>query len=238
MPAADYNTRFTNHINGQPGYVQAAIDPAVDQHATGNVAATFRTFAQWRTAFQAAQGWTDAQMTAWLAGAGSNINTASKYHSFCGGWATTIVKEVCDAYLSPNQGVNLLHFQGLHNRESAPGGRRLNGFATSFPSTGRNKCAFVLCAAATNYGGNSNTPEQTVTHEIGHCMFLAHAPQNVTATDIANQPDATVHDDDWTNCAMGYRYDQERKFCGFCLLRLRGWDRAQLKPTAADNRKR
>lgn len=237
MAAADYNSAFTTHINGQPWYVQAAIDSTVDQHATGNLAATFRSYAGWKTAAAAAQGWTVAQLNTWLAGGGAALNTAAKYHGFCLGWATDIVTAVCDQFLSADDGINLVHFEGLYNHEAAVGGSQLNGFATSFPSTGEKKCAFVLCAGAGNYGGDSNTREQTVTHEIGHCLFLAHAPDNVTATDIANRPDATVHDDDWHNCAMSYNYTQERKFCGFCLLRLRGWDRAQLKPTAADNKK-
>lgn len=237
MPAATYNSRFATHIAGQPWYVQAAIDSTVDQHATGTVAATFRSYAGWKTAAMAAQGWTAAQLNTWLAGGGAALNTSSKYHGFCLGWATDIVTYVCDAFLSASKGINLMHFEGLYNHEASPGGSQLNGFAAAFPSTNDHKCAFVLCAATGNYGGDSNTKEQTVTHEIGHCLFLAHAPDNVTATDIANRPDATVHDDDWHNCAMSYNYTAVRRFCGFCLLRLRGWDRAKLKPTAADNKK-
>jgi hypothetical protein len=36
---------------------------------------------------------------------------------------------------------------------------------------------------------------------------------------------------------MSYNYDAERKFCGFCLFRLRGWDRDKLKNEAAQNKK-
>jgi hypothetical protein len=237
MTAADYNSKLTAHVGAQPFYMQAAVDPAVDQHATGTLAVTFRTYAGWKTAVKAAQGWSDAQLNTWLAGGGAALGTSSGYHGFCNGWATTIVTQVCDQFLAASDGINLLHFQGLHNHEFAPGGQALNGFAAPFPSTGRKKCAFVLCAAAGNYGADSNTPEQTVTHEIGHCLFLAHAPDGVAAVDIANKPDATVHDGAWHNCTMSYNFGAERKFCGFCLLRLRGWDRAALKPVAAQNKK-
>src|SRR5690606_37405334 len=153
---ATYNARFAAHIASQPFYVQAAIDSAVDQHATGNVAATFRSYAAWKTAVKAAQGWSDADLNTWLAGGGAPLATASGYHRFCCGWATDLVTNVCDAFLAAGDGINLLHFQGLYNHETAPGGRQLNGFAAPFPSTGRHKCAFVLCAGAGNYGGDSN----------------------------------------------------------------------------------
>ncbi|MBP6513718.1 MAG: hypothetical protein KA224_00950 [Steroidobacteraceae bacterium] len=245
MPAATYNSRFAAYVFGsaapvvaaQPWYMQAAIDPAVDQHATGDLAVTFRTYAAWKVAAAAAQGWSAADLNAWLAAGGAALNTSSKYHGFCDNWAVGIVTYVCDAFIAASDGINLLHFVSLYNLEAQPGGSQLNGFATSFPSTGEHKCAFVLCAGAGNYGGDSNTREQTVTHEIGHCLFLAHAPDGVNAVDVANAPDAAVHDNAWHNCAMSYNYNQVRRFCGFCLLRLRGWDKTKLKPTAAQNKK-
>jgi hypothetical protein len=65
---------------------------------------------------------------------------------------------------------------------------------------------------------------------------MAHAPVQ-TATDEANRHDVNVHDKDFNNCTMSYNYDAERKFCGFCLFRLRGWDRDKLKNEAAQNKK-
>jgi hypothetical protein len=94
----------------------------------------------------------------------------------------------------------------------------------------------VLCAGPTNYDGSDNTPAQTVTHEIGHCLFMAHAPVQ-TATDEANKHDVTVHDKNFNNCTMSYNYDAERKWCGFCILRLRGWDRNHLQNDGAFNKK-
>jgi hypothetical protein len=237
MAAAAYNTTFQTTVAALDWYAKAAIDPTVDQHATGTIAVTFRSWADYQTALMAAQGWTAPQLATWFAGGGAPLSSSSKYYGFCDGWATDLVTKVCDQFLAAGDGINLLQFQGLYNHEALPGGSQLNGFAAAFPSTGRNKCAFVLCAAAGNYGGDSNTREQTVTHEIGHCLFLPHASQGVTATDISNKPDPNGHDNAWTNCAMSYNYNAERRFCGFCLLRLRGWDKSKLKPTAADNKK-
>jgi hypothetical protein len=139
--------------------------------------------------------------------------------------------------MKADPGVNLFHVQGLFNLENKAS-RTLNGYAGGgFPGVGRTKCAFVLCAGAGNYGGDANRMEQTVAHEIGHNLFFAHAPQNVTATDAANIPDPPAHDVAWDHCTMGYNFSAERKFCGFCLLRLRGWDRRKLTNTAAGNKK-
>jgi hypothetical protein len=246
MNAANYNSKLQSYVfgaagppavAGQPWYMQAAIDPAVNQHATGDVAVTFRSWAAYQTALMAAQGWTAAQLATWFAGGGAALNTSAKYYGFCLGWAEDIVTKVCDQFLSASDGINLVQFQGLYNHEALPGGTQLNGFAASFPSTGRNKCAFVLCAAAGNYTGSQNTREQTVTHEIGHCLFLPHASDGVTATDISNKPDPNGHDNDWHNCTMSYNFNAERKFCGLCILRLRGWDHTKLNPTAANNKK-
>ena len=122
------------------------------------------------------------------------------------------------------------------------GGTTLNGFAPGAavgPHKGdptNSQCFFVLCAGPTNYNGTHNKAEQTVAHEIGHCLFMAHAPVQ-TATDIANKHDRAVHDKDFNNCLMSYNYDAERKWCGFCILRLRGWDRGKLKNDASKNKK-
>jgi hypothetical protein len=35
---------------------------------------------------------------------------------------------------------------------------------------------------------------------------------------------------------MSYNYDKERRFCGFCLLRMRGWDQATLRKDRASNK--
>lgn len=221
MVEADYNAKVTTAVAGQPWYVQAAIDNAVNQYTAGDYAIHFRSYNDFKSAVRAAQGWNAAQLATWLAGGGSTLNTSSKYHRTCMSWAWSITVAACNAYVHADPGVNILHFSGLYNLETQPGGRTLNGFAPSFPATGRTKCAFVLCPGPTNYGGGNNNAQQTLTHEIGHHMFLPHAP--FPTTNVPGGAQANRHDSTYNNCTMSYDYSAERKFCGLCILRMRGW---------------
>lgn len=126
---------------------------------------------------------------------------------------------VCDKFLHASDGVNIFHFNNLYNT-TLPRSTDLNGFAADLPSANRNRCGFIQCGS--NYGGpgNLNTREQTCTHEIGHHLFLPHTWQ-VSAT---HDPQGT-HDRSDNGCTMSYNFAVARQFCGFCLLRLRGWSK-------------
>jgi hypothetical protein len=71
--------------------------------------------------------------------------------------------------------------------------------------------------------------EQTPAHEIGHCMFLPHAPR-VDVTSAGARVEVTsgggitpdFHDGKNWNCLMSYNRPRPG-FCGLCLLRLRGY---------------
>jgi hypothetical protein len=130
------------------------------------------------------------------------------------------------------KGITFMFFQGLYNHEGLPGGSGLNGMAIDFASANRNRCGFIACPTPASYGGNANRLEQTTTHEVGHHLFLPHSPHGVSA---GAGPSPGDHDTVWTNCTMSYNYSAERKFCGLCLLRLRGWDKTALSNTAANN---
>ncbi len=233
MVEADYNAKVAAAVAAQPAFVQAAIDSTVNQYTAGDYAVHFRAYAAFLTAFQAAQGWNAAQLATWLAGGGATVNTASKYHARCKTWAKDIAVAACDGYVHADAGINVLHFSGLYNLETQAGGLQLNGFAPSFTSTGRTKCAFVLCPGPGNYGGDSNSAEQTLTHEIGHHMFLPHAPY--PSGSLPGGAQATRHDATFANCTMGYDYTAERKFCGLCMLRMRGWSADWLFPQPDEN---
>jgi hypothetical protein len=175
------------------------------------------------------KGWNAATLTTWLASAGGAIvSSPALYQETSKGWAMDVLSHFASAKLSPNDGVTLLQFAGLSNLDSS-----INGFAPDLPIAGRRSCAFIQCGPAANYSGN-NRAEQTTTHEVGHHLFLPHAPFNVPAN---GRPDPSVHDKDWRNCMMGYDFSAERKFCGFCLLRLRGWSKTLLNKDAALNKK-
>jgi hypothetical protein len=132
------------------------------------------------------------------------------------------------------EGVTILQFAELHSNIADT--LRINGYAPGFPGvTNRSKCAFVQFAPAIEYAssGDSNTMEQTVSHEVGHHLFLPHAP--LPARYPPGGAESSAHDDADLHCMMGYDYAAERKFCGLCLLRLRGWKHGTLDKSGAKN---
>jgi hypothetical protein len=238
MAKADFDSAAATVINAENWYTKLMYSTG-SQYDAGDHGLDFLTWAAWKTAVQTAKGWSNANLATFL---GTVLNTEAKYNAFCSNIAASDLSTVCESFMDPADGINLFQFNEHYNLATSVGGQTLNGFAPG-AAVGPKKtdptntqCLFVLCAGTGNYGGDSNTPEQTVTHEIGHCLFMAHAPVQ-TATDIANKHDATVHDKNFNNCTMSYHYDAERKWCGFCLFRLRGWDRAQLKNDAVQNKK-
>lgn len=233
MAEDDYNQKMGDAVAAQAWYIQAAVDDTDNQYTAGDYAVHFRSYDDFKDAVKDDRGWDDAQLTTWLAGGGTVVNTSSKYHKVLKGWAKTLTVAACDRYVHADPGINILHFRGLYNLETSPGGRRLNGFAPSFSSTGRTKCAFILCPGPNNYSGGHNNAEQTLTHEIGHHMFLPHAPFPSGDPPGGNQP--ARHDQTHDHCTMGYDYGAERKFCGLCILRMRGWSADWLFPTPDHN---
>lgn len=233
MAEADYNQKIGDAVAGLPWHAQAAVDGTVNQYTAGDYALHFRAYADYKNAVKADRGWNDAQLNTWLAAGGSSVSTSSRYHGILKSWAKTITVAACDGYVHADAGINILQFSGLYNLETSPGGRRLNGFAPSFSSTGRDKCAFVLCPGPSNYGSGHNNAQQTLTHEIGHHMFLPHAPFPSKSPPAGSQ--AAHHDETHHNCTMGYDYSAERKFCGLCILRMRGWSANWLFPKPSQN---
>jgi hypothetical protein len=238
MTKADFDAKVATAVSAEAWDDQLMFSTG-SQYDAGDHALDFVDRAGWRTAVKAAKTWTDADMDAY---AGTVLDTDAKYNAFADGVASRVLTKVCEALMDAADGINLFQFNEHYNLATAVGGSRLNGFAPG-AAVGPKKadptntqCFFVLCAGTTNYGADSNTPEQTVTHEIGHCLFMAHAPK-VKATDEANRHDSSVHDKDFKNCSMSYNYDAERKWCGYCLFRLRGWDRGALKNSASSNKK-
>lgn len=241
MTKADYDAKVTAAIAARTNwYEKHMLSTTVASHYdAGNYALHFNNWATFKTDVKVAKGWNNAQLNGFL---GAVLNTEALYNAWCGNVASDTLTGICELYMHANQGINLFQFNEHYNLATLVGGETLNGFAPG-AAVGPHKadatnsqCFFVLCAGPTNYNGTQNKAEQTVAHEIGHCLFMAHAPVQ-TATDIANKHDRAVHDKNFSNCLMSYNYDAERKWCGFCILRLRGWDRGQLKNDASKNKK-
>ncbi|MBZ4416392.1 hypothetical protein [Myxococcus sp. RHSTA-1-4] len=236
VDAADYNRRIAAAVKRLPWEGQAAIDPTVDQYAAGAHALTFRTYAEFRTEVKRLKRCDDAALPRLLSKpeVDTPVPDESAYHRACKDWAKDIIVKAFDE--APGRGtpgILLLQFSGLYNLERAPGGVTVNGFSKDLPSHDRTRCAVVQCGQATNYASNSNTLEQTIAHEIGHQLFLPHAPFPIHGKPTGAI--ATQHDQDGTDCLMGYDYSMERRLCGLCLLRLRGWNKQMLNSDGSRN---
>ncbi len=80
-----------------------------------------------------------------------------------------------------------------------------------------------------------STLDSTAAHEIGHNLFLPHAP--LPQTNIPGGAIGSQHDQADMHCLMGYDDSQPLRFCGKCLLRLRGWSTTLLDKDGSKNRK-
>lgn len=240
MTEADYNAKIHAGFDALPNWYSKLMEPpttgagAVNQYTVNDAAVNFRTFADWKAAVMANPGvapagpWTDAQFTAWATGVA--MHTANGYHGKCKALAKKIVETAAGLWLHANHGANFFQFLGLHNHSSAPGGQGLNGWGMTLPVAGRNRAAFAVCASASSYTGTGNSIEQTTAHEIGHTCFLPHDPHGVAAGGGAQ---AAFHDAAFDHCTMSYNWGAgERKFCGLCMLRLRGWSRIDRRGAA------
>jgi OmpA family len=161
--------------------------------------------------------------------AGAGALPAAAYTALCrgkmDGWLTRIISE-----FAKNQ------FHGMTVMRVA------NGHSAYFTNSGvasGGGCCYVFWPKAT-YDAKGYVVEKYGAHEMGHCLFLRHH----YAANRAPNPDGTLpasdnpkdHHDKDVACAMSY-YQTAWHFCGKCLLKLRGWDEAALKPVEDDNKK-
>jgi hypothetical protein len=108
--------------------------------------------------------------------------------------------------VSRDPGVAVLQFEQVHSLQGELGWR-VDGVAAA--SIGqRDRTAFVA------FSGSAST----FAHEIGHCLFLPHAPSQ-PGTPIEGVV-ANRHVGGITDCLMAY--GNTRELCALCLLRLRG----------------
>lgn len=149
-----------------------------------------------------------------------------------------LIQAVVEQYVQighpADEGVFLLHIPGRSNAGDLPdlatkyAELRVAGafFGDAFVGDRTRTATYV---ATVNPTGKSNmfkeeskSIESIFVHELGHALFLPHAPRN----------DPKVRDPDQTkdgchvkgdNCLMNYDQDSEH-LCGVCTLRLRGWN--------------
>lgn len=129
-------------------------------------------------------------------------------------------------------GITAVHFDYVHSAThelmAAGGADHMGkmGSAVNADDAVREKVVFMFVRNAA----------ETFAHECGHHLFLPHTnPPNSGATELLVHDSADVNSAGKPICLMSY--NERHGFCGFCQLRLRGWDNSKLKPAAADNKK-
>ncbi|WP_164013423.1 hypothetical protein [Pyxidicoccus trucidator] len=163
------------------------------------------------------------------------------------GWAQWILECVIEKELhGASEGVYFLDLPGCCRRDREEGGNSLEvtilGYAMLFPSMEGKVAVFANLCSSSDYAGakklsgaNKDVEQSmgvTAAHELGHSLFLAHAP--LDEQDRPSNPGSTAgvepgfHDSRMMTCLMGYHRNSQY-FCGLCLLRLRGWSRQNLK---------
>lgn len=156
----------------------------------------------------------------WLRHALSRLGEQNKYQRNCDDWATEICRRVARKMALPelvNGGITVVTFDTnrIHNLERGP---RTVGLA---PDIGASDRAAVLV-----FNAASAESTATAVHEIGHAMFLAHAPGSFDLDEPPAGIDPSAHDADAT-CLMSYD-PRATSLCGFCLLKLAVWDPTKL----------
>jgi hypothetical protein len=115
-------------------------------------------------------------------------------------------------------GITVLHFNYTCSIRQSFNGGGLVGSAIDVAGNSRNRCLFLLL----------DQDIETFVHEIGHHLFLAHFGPKPDSFD------SRYHDSTDLKCMMSYN-DPVNTFCGFCQLRMRGWDGDELKADGTKN---
>ena len=231
-PMAGYDGKIRAHLTGTAAERQLAVKSG-DQGTITKGGLLYLSYANFKFAVVAAKGFTTLpQLTAWLTT--NNVATNAAYRTMLEAIADDVVVKTCDEYFTAADGIKVFHLEPYWETED--GGRsNTGGFAsTDFPTI-KSAIATKDHKRAGYIHGIMTAPpsiKEIASHEIGHTLFLPHAPGR--AAGPAAVHDAVAH---WNNCMMSYEFNQEMKFCGLCLLRLRGWNYQVLNSNRALNKK-
>jgi hypothetical protein len=143
------------------------------------------------------------------------------YQNKCQDWWLTVIQRVAKRIPIPDGGITAVKFSqnGPHN-QNPDSGSYVAGVAPSiFGLTDRRKAIF--------FQFTSSDDSKTFIHEVGHTLFLAHAPGHFTPGKQPGSFQPNAHDKDQV-CLMSYSQNK-RSFCGLCFLKLAGWNYPQIK---------
>ncbi len=183
---------------------------------------TVRPYSDFKREVKKKEGLNNTELNTALTNAG--LETEVKYANATTYYAADIATEMCKD-LTIKEGITILQFEWTTSIEQQARPGRLNGNACF---KGRENTGFALY----------NPAQDTTGHEIGHCMFLPHAPRpGVSKKKATNEGiQADRHDVKDMNCLMSYNRPRPG-FCGLCILRLRGWNATQFDRNGAKTKK-
>lgn len=174
--------------------------------------ATFKTFGEWSDTVRIREGWTSQRTVEELVKV--KLDTAERYNVATLTFATCIAAAMA-ALLATERGLTILHFGSTQATGKQMGG--VAGLKEPSPKD-RDKSGFALFTERSD----------TVAHEMGHCLYLPHAPTPASQSQPAGVVDP-LHRPGSFDCLMSYNFNS-RRFCAVCVLRLSGYRGDSLPP--------
>ena len=213
--------------NALPAFIARAVAP--NNWALGDFLLGFKTHAQWTLALNAAAppirppNYFDNLLPAGVLDPYNPLNSVwnvaaynqpAPYETLCKlDWGRQILVRLLDDYAvdeigaNPPDGIYILQGNEMTNFGSGS-----NAFGIHFLPAHRNRGCFIF------FRENTSDPvfENTIVHELGHNLFMAHCHDR-------KQDPWKFHQSPYGICIMSYQFTTRNTFCGACLLRLRGW---------------
>jgi hypothetical protein len=145
-----------------------------------------------------------------------------EYYKQCDGWAYRLYATVVQHFPITDDGMMVVKFAGNGEYDQqGKSGKITAGIAPSIPGfTSQTKALFFTF--------NKKNDPGTFSHEVGHTLFLAHAPGHWKSGQQPGGHQPNAHDKDQI-CLMSYHPDA-KNFCGLCLLKLGGWRAEKIPP--------
>lgn len=233
-PASEWNSEVASVVNGWTANEQFAIDSTVNQHSKGGDGMYIRSRTKFREALMAGKSWTETKARNWMKN--NSLGTDAKYADYFQDKGLELLTTVFDKKMrTDTEGCCIFQVKWTHNlmkSHFAGGGDLTDGMAADFPSGDLNHCGFLSTMDATAAGEVGYTAADvdiTGAHEFGHHFMLPHpAPVN-------GESGYQAHDTSVNDCLMSY-FNGPRSLCGFCQLRLRGWDKSKLLEGGGNNK--
>ena len=213
--------------NALPDFIARAVVP--NNWALGDFLLGFKTHAQWTNALNNAAppvrppNYFDNLLPAGVLDPYNPLNSVwnvaaynqqAPYETLCKlDWARQVLVRLLEDYVideigaNPPDGIYI-----LQGNETTNFGSASNAMGIHFLPAHRNRACFLYYRENTS----DKVFENTIVHELGHNLFLAHCHDR-------KQDPWSFHQSAYGICIMSYQFATRSTFCGACLLRLRGW---------------